>query len=115
MISKRFSYIYQYALLYCKQKINLAYYFLKEGKSDIDTENIKSEYTTSDLVNKCKALLSINTDDRGIFHTSLENEYAFLAASLENLTDENGEKRYLPQQIYDWLDHIRKMGNQQVF
>ncbi len=59
--------------------------------------------------------LSINTDDRGIFHTSLENEYAFLAASLENLTDENGEKRYLPQQIYDWLDHIRKMGNQQVF
>lgn len=59
--------------------------------------------------------VSVNTDDRGIFHTSLENEYALLASSVENLTDENGRKLYSPQQVYDWLNHIRVMGNQQVF
>lgn len=59
--------------------------------------------------------VSINTDDRGVFQTSLENEYALLAASVENLTDENGEKLYTPQAVYEWLNHIRIMGNQQVF
>lgn len=59
--------------------------------------------------------VSINTDDRGVFHTSLESEYALMAASVENLVDENGEKRYSPQEVYEWLDRIRVMGNQQVF
>lgn len=59
--------------------------------------------------------VSINTDDRGVFQTSLENEYALLAASVENLTDENGKKLYTPQEVYEWLNHIRVMGNQQVF
>ena len=59
--------------------------------------------------------VSINTDDRGVFQTSLENEYALLASSMENLTDENGKKLYTPQEVYEWLDHIRVMGNQQVF
>lgn len=59
--------------------------------------------------------ISINTDDRGVFQTSLENEYALLASSVENLTDENGIKLYTPQAVYEWLNHIRIMGNQQVF
>lgn len=59
--------------------------------------------------------VSINTDDRGVFHTSLENEYALLASSVENLRDKNGEKLYTPQQVYEWLDRIRVMGNYQVF
>lgn len=59
--------------------------------------------------------VSINTDDRGVFQTSLENEYALLASSVENLTDENGKKLYTPQAVYEWLNHIRVMGNQQVF
>lgn len=59
--------------------------------------------------------VSINTDDRGVFHTSLENEYALLASSVENVRDENGKKIFTPQEVYDWLDRIRIMGNQQVF
>ena len=62
-----------------------------------------------------RCLFSINTDDRGVFHTSLENEYALLASSIENLRDKNGEKLYTPQQVYEWLDRIRVMGNYQVF
>lgn len=59
--------------------------------------------------------VSINTDDRGVFHTSLESEYALMAASVEALVDENGEKRYSSQEVYEWLNRIRMMGNHQVF
>lgn len=59
--------------------------------------------------------VSINTDDRGVFHTSLETEYALLASSVENLRDESGKKIYTPQEVYEWINHIRVMGNQQVF
>ena len=38
-----------------------------------------------------------------------------LASSIENLRDKNGEKLYTPQQVYEWLDRIRVMGNYQVF
>ncbi|MFQ7262817.1 MAG: hypothetical protein ACLRO4_00245 [Lachnospiraceae bacterium] len=36
--------------------------------------------------------VSVNTDDCGIFHTSLENVYALLALSVENFTNENGRQ-----------------------
>lgn len=68
-----------------------------------------------DQRNVTQMFVSINTDDRGVFQTSLENEYALLASSVENLTDENGKKLYTPQAVYEWLNHIRVMGNQQVF
>ena len=59
--------------------------------------------------------VSINTDDAGIFSTSLENEYALLAIALEKEKDENGKPKYKPAMIYDWLDRIREMGLQQSF
>jgi hypothetical protein len=59
--------------------------------------------------------VSINTDDKGVFHTSLENEYALMASALENMTDESGRMLYSPQEVYDWVEKIRVMGNQQVF
>src|SRR5699024_10439445 len=55
--------------------------------------------------------VSINTDDQGIFNTSLENEYALLASSLEAVTDDCDRKVYRPSDIYEWLDNIRIMGN----
>lgn len=57
--------------------------------------------------------VSINTDDKGVFATSLEREYSLLALSLE--------KKYVktekcsPKQIYDWLDKIRQNSEEQVF
>lgn len=59
--------------------------------------------------------VSINTDDAGIFHTSLENEYALLAIALEKEMDEDGNPKHKPNDIYDWIDHVRKMGLQQSF
>lgn len=59
--------------------------------------------------------VSINTDDQGVFHTSLENEYALMASTMENMRNEQGNMKYSPQEVYDWLDRIRRMGNQQVF
>lgn len=58
--------------------------------------------------------VSINTDDQGVFDTSLENEYALMAYSLENLRDKNGIK-YTPNEVYNWIDSIRKMSIQQKF
>jgi hypothetical protein len=59
--------------------------------------------------------VSINTDDAGIFSTSLENEYALVAIALEKEKDEFGNPKYKPAMIYDWLDRIREMGLQQSF
>ena len=59
--------------------------------------------------------VSINTDDKGVFHTSLENEYALMACALEKVKDENGNLVYNRQMIYQWVDNIRQMGNLQSF
>lgn len=59
--------------------------------------------------------ISINTDDKGIFHTSLENEYALMACAMEKVKDEKGMPVYDRQMIYHWIDNIREMGNQQSF
>jgi hypothetical protein len=31
------------------------------------------------------------------------------------MTDESGRMLYSPQEVYDWVEKIRVMGNQQVF
>lgn len=59
--------------------------------------------------------VSINTDDMGIFDTSLENEYALVAAALEEMEDENGDKLYDDDFILDYLEHLRMMGHRQTF
>lgn len=58
--------------------------------------------------------VSINTDDLGVFDTSLENEYAILAASLER-TMIGTERKYSKDSIYVYLDSVRKMGLEQSF
>ena len=58
--------------------------------------------------------VSINTDDQGIFDTSLENEYAVMAYALENL-QENNEFVFTPNKVYKWIDSVRKMGIEQKF
>lgn len=67
-------------------------------------------------LNDCPQLyVSINTDDKGVFSTSLENEYALMAKALENETDENGNPKYKKIMVYNWIDSVRKMGNEQSF
>lgn len=59
--------------------------------------------------------VSINTDDAGVFSTSLENEFALMAIALEKEKDEYGNAIYPTTMIYDWIDRVRKMGIEQSF
>ncbi len=62
-------------------------------------------------LNDCAQLsVSINTDDQGVFYTSLENEYALMTLALEKARDEEGNPKYNRMKIYDWINAIRKMG-----
>ena len=59
--------------------------------------------------------VSVNTDDQGVFSTSLENEYAYLAIALEKCKDESGNCKYPRSFVLEWLDSVRKMGISQSF
>lgn len=58
--------------------------------------------------------VSINTDDGGLFFTSLENEYAVIARALE-MRAESGNESFFRWEIHDWIEAIRKNGNAQSF
>lgn len=77
--------------------------------------NLGLETDPEKIHNSPQLSVSINTDDAGIFATSLENEYALMAIALEKEKDEFGKPKYKPAMIYDWLDRIREMGIQQSF
>jgi hypothetical protein len=57
--------------------------------------------------------LSINTDDQGVFSTSLEREYSLIALALER----NEMPPYVnsPRAIAEWLERVRQMANEQRF
>lgn len=57
--------------------------------------------------------VSINTDDAGVFTTSLEREYSIMALALEKIEGEQFENS--PRAIIEWLDSIRKMSREQKF
>lgn len=59
--------------------------------------------------------ISINTDDQGVFDTSLESEYACVALSMERETDDDGNRINSDGTIYDYLDYVRELGNRQTF
>lgn len=59
--------------------------------------------------------VSLNTDDQGVFDTSLESEYAFMARSMEREYDEQGNRLNSNDDIYAYLDHLRILGNSQTF
>lgn len=67
------------------------------------------------ILNGNQLCVSINTDDMGVFDTSLENEYALIAAAMEEMADENGERQYSDEAIRAYLENIRIMSNQQTF
>ncbi len=55
---------------------------------------------------------SINTDDLGVFDTSLENEYALMLCAI--LQERHYKHNYNDDAVYDYLDHIRENGLQMV-
>lgn len=59
--------------------------------------------------------VSINTDDQGVFDTLLENEYALMALALKKAKDEDSRPVYDLEDIYEWIDYVRRMGIEQIF
>lgn len=59
--------------------------------------------------------VSINTDDQGVFDTSLENEYALMTVALMKAKTENRCSQYDTEDIYAWIDYVRRMGITQSF
>lgn len=57
--------------------------------------------------------VSINTDDQGVFSTSLEREYSLIALAMERNQPEGFKNS--PRQIIEWLDKIREMSIEQRF
>lgn len=57
----------------------------------------------------------VNTDDLGVFDTSLDFEYALLYSALREERDENGMRMYSDRDIIEYLDDLRKMGLRAVF
>lgn len=77
--------------------------------------NIGLTASEKELQDCPQILCSINTDDQGVFATSLENEYALMVLALERKKDENGDLRYSRERIYEWLNNVREMGLRQSF
>lgn len=72
-------------------------------------------YHSDERLRACPQIpFSINTDDSGLFFTSLGNEYAVMAQAAEMTRTEDGEERYM-WEIYEWLDAVRRNGNEQSF
>ena len=59
--------------------------------------------------------VSINTDDQGVFDTSLENEYALMTIALKKAKNDNDHFLYDLEDIYVWIDYVRRMGITQSF
>ena len=59
--------------------------------------------------------VSINTDDQGVFDTLLENEYGLMALALKKVKDKDNVSLYDLENIYEWIDYVRRMGIEQVF
>lgn len=83
-----------------------------EDYSQHPLANIYSEglQSRNKSINSPQIPISINTDDKSIFCTSLKNEYSLIANAFEMKIDENFNKVYDKQSVYKWIDNIRKNG-----
>ena len=59
--------------------------------------------------------VSLNTDDQGIFETSLSFEYALVAAALQARLDEEGRRLYTDREIEEYIRNLQRMSNEQMF
>ena len=62
--------------------------------------NLGLTYDSQELSANPQLSVSLNTDDLGVFSTSIENEYALMAIALEKETNQDGQPRYTSRMIY---------------
>lgn len=76
-----------------------------------DEHPITNFHSISETDNSQSLMVSINTDDKGIFFTSLTNEYSLIAAALRKKKDLNGQRKWTDAQIETYLRKIAHYGN----
>ena len=54
-------------------------------------------------------------DERTVFDTLLENEYALMTLALKKSKDKDNQPLYDIEDIYEWIDYVREMGMEQSF
>lgn len=59
--------------------------------------------------------VTVNTDDLGIFATSLPNEYSLLALALLKKRTPDGSHTYSSQEVYDWIERVAANGHKFTF
>lgn len=59
--------------------------------------------------------VTVNTDDLGVFSTSLPNEYSLLALALLKMKDKEGNHIYSTQEVYDWIRRVIENGHKFTF
>lgn len=59
--------------------------------------------------------VTVNTDDLGVFSTSLPNEYSLLALALLKKKDREGNHLFSKQEVYDWIGRIIDNGYKYTF
>jgi ssDNA-binding Zn-finger/Zn-ribbon topoisomerase 1 len=59
--------------------------------------------------------VSVNTDDQGVFFTSLVKEYTLLAGTLQNEINSNGHRKYSDDKILNWIKHLIDNSKEQCF
>jgi adenosine deaminase len=58
---------------------------------------------------------SVNTDDQGVFYTSLVKEYSLIANALQREYSSDGMRKYSDDTILTWIDHLIDNGKRQCF
>lgn len=88
----------------------------KIGDFDRYEEHPIKNFNTINAVSSDKhaVSVSINTDDKGVFSTSIEREYALIAHSLIRYYQRNSNGT-TPQDVYSWLDRVRRYSLEQIF
>lgn len=89
---------------------------LKIGNFDRYDEHPITKFNNVRLLSTYKShdiCVSINTDDSGVFSTTLEREYSLMALALEKCRKEGFQNS--PRTILAWMDSVREMGHEQKF
>lgn len=68
-----------------------------------------------DSQNRYPLAVTVNTDDLGVFSTSLPNEYSLLALALLKKQDADGNNIYSSQEVYDWIERVIDNGHKFTF
>ena len=69
----------------------------------------------TNIANSAQMHISINTDDRGVFDTSLPFEYIMIAATLAQQQDDNNRRLHSDREIENYLRNLQRMSKEQIF